>query len=430
MVQKKRPPVAIWAPYINAFLGIWLINAPFLCNYTGGARYSDLISGVLLIFLAWKQRSHTRAWVSWSISILGGIWLQAAPLLFWGNAACYFNDSFVGIFAVLFSIVIAPIPNQMQDEGPSIPPGWSYNPSSWGQRIPIAFFAFAGWIASRYLAAYQMGHIDTIWEPLFADGTHKVLTSEVSKAFPVSDAGLGSMAYILEALLTCQGGERRWRTSPWMVLLFGVLVVPLSLISIVLVILQPLAVGAWCSLCLITALCMLFPIALGVDEVVATLQYLKHTKEEIPFWKIFFQGGLCPGSTMDERSPTPESSLKQLLISSWWGVTIPWNLGVSSLVGLALMFPPFEISPSMQDAAAILGPLIIVTSVISWSETIRKARWGNCLFAIALIGAAFFFEFPISGARFFSYALVGIAIFLLSLRRGPIREKTQYRVTI
>jgi len=67
---------------------------------------------------------------------------------------------------------------------------------------------------------------------------------------------------------------------PWIVILFGVLVVPLGLISIILVILQPLLVGHWCFWCLLAAICMLIMIALTVDEVVAVVQYLVQVKSK------------------------------------------------------------------------------------------------------------------------------------------------------
>ena len=43
---------------------------------------------------------------------------------------------------------------------------------------------------------------------------------------------------------------------PWMVTFFGILVVPLGLTHIVLVISQPVVVGAWCTFCLLAALIM------------------------------------------------------------------------------------------------------------------------------------------------------------------------------
>lgn len=186
-----------------------------------------------------------------------------APLVFWSSdAGAYANDTLVGALVIAFSVLIPMMPSRAHHEvmmapGPDTPPGWSYNPSDWMQRGPIIAMAFVGFFLSRYLAAYQLGHIAYPWDPFFGDGTRRVLDSEVSKAWPISDAGLGAVSYMLEALSGFMGGRNRWRTMPWMVLMFGVLVVPLGIVSIVLVILQPVAVSAWCTLCLITAVAML-----------------------------------------------------------------------------------------------------------------------------------------------------------------------------
>lgn len=40
------------------------------------------------------------------------------------------------------------------------------------------------------------------------------------------------------------GSPSRWRTMPWMVAVFGILVIPLGLVHIFLVISQPLVAGA------------------------------------------------------------------------------------------------------------------------------------------------------------------------------------------
>jgi len=69
-----------------------------------------------------------------------------------------------------------------------------------------------------------------------------VPTSTVSKSFPVSDADLGSVISVVELLM---GEPRRWRRMPWMVELFSLLVMSLSSVSVLLIMVQPVAVGAW-----------------------------------------------------------------------------------------------------------------------------------------------------------------------------------------
>jgi hypothetical protein len=56
-----------------------------------------------------------------------------------------------------------------------VPPGWTYNPSSWLQRAPLIATGFLGWFISRYLAAVQLGYTAAAWEPFFGEGTARVL---------------------------------------------------------------------------------------------------------------------------------------------------------------------------------------------------------------------------------------------------------------
>jgi hypothetical protein len=41
-----------------------------------------------------------------------------------------------------------------------VPPGWTYSPSTYVQRIPIIILGCVGFVIARILAAYQLGHID------------------------------------------------------------------------------------------------------------------------------------------------------------------------------------------------------------------------------------------------------------------------------
>ena len=117
------------------------------------------------------------------------------------------------------------------DEG-ATPTGWTYSPSSWLQRLPIIALGFFGFLIARYLAAYQLGQIASIWEPFFPGGSGKngtefIITSDVSRAWPIADAGLGATSYLIEALMGAMGSAARWRMMPWMVTFFFILVVPL-----------------------------------------------------------------------------------------------------------------------------------------------------------------------------------------------------------
>ncbi len=175
------------------------------------------------------------------------------------------------------------------DKKEHIPPAWDYNPSSWGQRMPLIVIAVVGFVVAMYMGLFQLEVLDTVWDPFFGDGTRKVLTSSVSKALPVPDAILGAFGYVLDAVTGVIGGTNRWKRMPWIVVVFGIAIGPLGLISVLLVILQPVLVGAWCTLCLVTAVLSVVMISPAVDEMLASLQYLQRAKKGgYSFWKAFW----------------------------------------------------------------------------------------------------------------------------------------------
>ena len=115
------------------------------------------------------------------------------------------------------------------------------------------------------------------------------------------------------------GDERRWRTMPWMVTFFGILVVPLGIVSVVLIILQPLTVGYWCALCLLAGLAMLVMIPLTLDEVVAMVQFLAQTRRAgKSVWRTFWLGGDALGDNLTPRRPVTTHPRQM-----FWGVTVP-----------------------------------------------------------------------------------------------------------
>jgi uncharacterized membrane protein len=186
---------------------------------------------------------------------------------------------------------------------PDTPVGWDYNPSAWWQqRMPIVALAFVGFAIAAYLALYQLGVVKTVWEPFFGKGSETILHSWVSKVLPISDAALGALGYLLDAVTGVIGRRHRWRSMPWIVVLFGIAVGPLGAVSVLLVILQPVLFGTWCTLCLVTALISVAMIGPAMDEVLASLQFLRAEKRRgLSGWRAFW--GLSPRAV---RAPLVE----------------------------------------------------------------------------------------------------------------------------
>lgn len=179
----------------------------------------------------------------------------------------------------------------MADPSDRRPPGWAYNPSDWSQRLPIVGLALVGTAVAGYLAAFQFDLLPAVWEPFFGDDSRRILTSGVSRVLPIPDAALGALAYLADTATGVIGGRDRWRSMPWIVILFGLAVGPLGAVSILLVILQPVLFDGWCTLCLASAAISLAMIGPAMDEVLASLQHIRRVQRAGgSTWRAFWTG--------------------------------------------------------------------------------------------------------------------------------------------
>jgi nucleoside-diphosphate-sugar epimerase/uncharacterized membrane protein len=405
-------------------LGAWLLFSPSALAYPSAAlAWSDMISGVLVILFAVLSMRRV-LWGPWATALIG-LWVAFAPLAFWApDPGSYANDTMVGMMITAFSVII---PMRTEMPGPDIPPGWTYNPSMWPQRAPVIALATISFFLARYMASYQLGHIPNVWDPLFGPGTARVLTSDVSRAFPVSDSGLGAYTYLIELLSAVMGDGRRWRTMPWMVAMFGIVVIPLGITSVVLIMLQPVAVGAWCTICLITALFMLIMVAVSLDEVVAMIQFLVIGKRSgASVWRLFWIGGTLPEPVEDiglSRRPTPSwtaGSWKEML----WGASFNWPLLAGALVGAWVMAAPwvFGTTGAAFKFESIMGALAVVIAFVAWAEVTRLVRVANVLVGLAIAIAVWLVP-EMSLAAQLNGLAAGLLLIALSVPRGAIRDR-------
>ena len=443
-----------WAPYANIGLGLWLAASPLVYDAMTGAGVSeavravtvernlpaietraalliasDVASGLLIALFGYLSLLRRTAWFApWGNTAVG-LWLLFAPLAFWTpSAAQYLNNTLVGALVVAFAVLVPMMPGMsmagMMDPK-VVPPGWTYCPSTGAQRLPIALLALIGLLISRLLTAYQLGHVDGVLEPFFAgdpgdpkNGTEEIITSSVSKAWPIPDAGLGAVSYLLEILMAVMGGRDRWRTMPWMVTFFGILVIPLGVVSIYFIIIQPIVIGTWCTLCLVAALAMLIMIPFALDEVIAMGQFLHWSWcRGRPLLRTFFQGDAVEGGAED-RADTLASPA-----AAWAdakrGVTLPWTLLASAAIGAFLMLtrPIFGTTGIMADGDHLVGALVITVAVIATAEVARALRLVNAAFGLWLVAAPFLLAGAGTAASVASVAL-GLALVGLSLPRG------------
>jgi len=317
--------------------------------------------------------------------------------------------------------------------GPDVPPGWTYTPASWLQRMPIGVLALIGFLIARILGAYQLGHIDTVWEPFFAgsgdmkgvmNGTETIITSDVSKAWPIADGALGGIVYMAELVMVWMGGKTRWRTMPWMVLALAILILPLGVVSIYFVIIQPIVIGTWCTLCLIAALAMAVMIPYALNEFVAMGQFLVWARKQgKPFWRTFWEGDAMEGGSADTSKglvATPREQIAQ----ATRGVTYPWTLLLSMAIGVWLTFTrvTFDSAGAMADSDHMVGLLVLTFTIIALAEVGRATRFINIPFGIWLIAAPWLLDGVASPLAIWNGVICGVLLIALAIPRGKIRD--------
>lgn len=446
-----------WAQLVNIALGLWLVASPFvsgLFDPTGEVAtppaaghalaaaelrnlrlgVSEIISGGAVVLFALLSLNRGRSWAPWACAAVG-VWLLFAPLVFWTtSAAAYANGTLVGMLVIVFAILIPPQPGVSRAalaSSADLPFGWTYSPSSYSQRMPIVALAFVGLFISRYLAAYQLGHIDGTWDPFFRgaaegdrNGTQTVITSTVSKGFPIADAGLGAVAYALDILTGAIGDRRRWRTMPWLVLIFGLLIIPLGLVSITFIVIQPTIIGTLCALCLLQAAITIILVPYSIDEVIATTQYLFQSRRAgRSFWRTLVYGG----PALDHRTG-PDTDMTDLRATlrefARGGVTYPWTLVTSAGVGIILLATPLLAGTTGQlyYSDHIAGCLVITVAVTAMAEVARAARFLNIPIGLWVAVSPFILD----GGSLAGVALSlagGLALVALSLPRGTLSRE-------
>lgn len=425
-----------WVHMLNVALGSWLFTQPLLINVPEPAlRIGEMLLGALLMIFAVASMSWKAQWARWICAMIG-IVVMALPFIFsTESAAAYLSDTLVGALIVAFAVGTKPEPGVSPlaaTTGPLTPLGWSYNPSSWTQRLPIVLIALFGLYVSRYLAGYQLGHIPDVWDPFFAgsstdpqNGTEEVITSSVSKAFPVSDAALGGYTYLLEMLTGIVGSTARWRTMPWLVILFGLMIAPLGITSIAFIIIQPIVIGTWSVIALLGAAAILVQIPYSLDEMIATVQFLRRRHRAGRSWlSVLFRGDTDEGhaapQNQDEFDRPPGAVLRDVIGG---GVSLPWNLALVAAISTSLLFSPVWLGVQGWAAHAhhIAGCLALTVVSVAAAEVARAARYFNVAIGLALMCAPLAVDATMQAD--IASVVAGISIAVLSFRRGEIRER-------
>jgi hypothetical protein len=195
--------------------------------------------------------------------------------------------------------------------------------------------------------------------------------------------------------------------------------------SVFFIIIQPLLIGALCTLCIVQAAVTVVLIPYSIDEVLATVQYLWRAKKAgEPFWRTFWKGGpaLSENQTPEPDLDRPAASLlRDFLIG---GVNYPWTLAASVALGILLLATPliFGTEPPLYFSDHVLGCLTIMVAVTAMAEVARPVRFLNVPIGLALVASPFLFG---GGTLIGTVAavIIGLALIGLSLPRRTRSEE-------
>ena len=225
--------------------------------------------------------------------------------------------------------------------------------------------------------------------------------------------------------MAVMGTRDRWRTMPWMVTFFGILVIPLGVVSVYFIIIQPIVIGTWSTPALIAALAMLIMIPFALDEVIAMGQFLYWAYcRGKPLLRTFFKGDAVDRGQEDTSDAV--SSPAAFWADATRGITLPWTLAVSIGIGAFLMLTRivFGTSGAMANSDHIVGALTITVAIIATAEVARALRFINVAFGGWLVLAPWALGGASTVASLVSVVL-GLVLVGLSLPRGE-RTREHY----
>ena len=256
------------------------------------------------------------------------------------------------------------------------------------------------------------------------NGTETIITSDASKAWPIADGALGGIVYMAELVMIWMGGKTRWRTMPWMILALAITMLPLGLVSIYFIIIQPIVIGTWCTLCLVAGLAMIVMIPYSLNEFVAMGEFMLDAQRKgKPFWRTFWTGDAMDGGSTDIDKGLIGTT-REKIREATRGVTYPWTLLLSIAIGVWLTFTrlSFDSFGAMTNSDHLIGALVVTFAIMALAEVGRAVRFINIPFGAWLIAAPWLLDGIASPLATWNSVLCGVLLMGLSIPRGTVRN--------
>lgn len=164
---------------------------------------------------------------------------------------------------------------------------------------------------------------------------------------------------------------------------------------------------------------MLLMVSPALDEVIATGQFLHRTKRQGGnVWRAFWRG---EGSVAEAPEPQERRSQLSDIVHSIEAFSAPWNLWLSTLVGIGFMAAPtiLNLVGPAADSTHITGALVVTFSVVAFAEPVRLVRVLNILCGVWVLLATWILDGGTPVWPWFGI-VSGLALIALNLRRGSV----------
>ena len=104
------------------------------------------------------------------------------------------------------------------------------------------------------------------------------------------------------------------------------------------------------------------------------------------------------------------------------GVTIPWALLVSVLIGVCFMLTRIFLGTTgnMANSDHLVGALVVTFSIIAFAEVARPLRFINIAFGLWIIAGPWLLKGNASSLADWSEVATGVLLIALSIPRGRI----------
>jgi hypothetical protein len=199
---------------------------------------------------------------------------------------------------------------------------------------------------------------------------------------------------------------------PWIVIIFGIAVGPLGAVSILLVILQPVVYDSFCTLCLASAVISLAMIGPAVDEVLASLQFLKRRR--------------APGRSVWRRLLGHRRRRRR----RWDGARRGGEGGLmvarllAVVAGIWLMISPAAlhyVDAAVEASDRIAGPVAAAFSFVAIWGIARALRWATLPIGLYCVVAPWLLGFPTAAA--ISNVAAGSVLVATTFFRGEVDQR-------